>query len=74
MVTFNGPVTVGLSVQSGRGNIIFADTVDGPGALAVFGTGTTTFSAPLGSTIPLSFFRTDTYGIYQLNGGSVTTQ
>ena len=42
-------LTAGLSVSDGTGNTTFTGTVDGPGALTVTSTGTTTFNGAVGT-------------------------
>ncbi|MBK5915006.1 filamentous hemagglutinin N-terminal domain-containing protein, partial [Rhodocyclus purpureus] len=77
-VTVAGATTLskGLTVSSGAGDATFNGTVDGPGALAVNSSGTTTFSKAVGGSTDqtrLASLTTDALGQTLIEGGSVTT-
>ncbi|MBI1918657.1 MAG: autotransporter-associated beta strand repeat-containing protein, partial [Planctomycetes bacterium] len=74
--SYNGPVGLGADVtlaSTNNGAISFAQTVDGPFALAVNTGGTTTFSGAVGNGTALTSLTTDANGTTDLNGGTVST-
>ena len=72
---YNDAVTLGADATLSGNNITFASTVDGAQALTVntSGSGTTTFSAPVGGTTALASLTTNADGSTHLNGGVVST-
>lgn len=74
-IQFAGAVTLGRSVtvDAGAGNIVFADTVDGPYRLVVNTAGLTAFAATVGGRTPLASLTTNAGGATVLSSAVVTT-
>src|SRR5207244_1558859 len=74
-VSFGSTTTLSsnLTVSAGSGNITFTGAVDGTKALIANSTGTTTFTAPVGSALALTTLTTNAGGTTAINGGSVKT-
>ena len=72
--TYNDNVTLGVAVVTLNGvNVTFNGTVNGPAALTVNGSGTTTFASTVGAGSALQSLTTDAAGTTAINGGVVTT-
>jgi len=71
--TYGDAVTLGVATTLiGVGNT-FSSTVNGPGALTVNDSGTTTFTGAVGTTTALASLTTNAGGTTAINGGAVTT-
>ncbi len=73
--TYGNAVVLGANAtltSTASGNILFAGTVDGPGALTVNTAGSTTFTGTVGGGSPLAMLTTDQPG-QTILGASVTT-
>ena len=74
-ITFNSPVTLGANtiLDTGAGDIVFGNTLNGAFSLNANSAGTTTFGGVVGGTTALTSLTTNAVGTTAINGGSITT-
>jgi filamentous hemagglutinin family protein len=76
-ISFTGPVSLAtgpIAITTDNAAINFGGSINGAQALAVnAGTGTTSFGAAVGATIPLASLTTGSGGGTAINGGSIHT-